>query len=178
MGDWRKAATTTLRQRLPEGALPTPKRSGWNRYGRSRRFIWFRFWPISDAHLGNFTCAHELIEVRLWIAISALRVRGNVAMLEKTGAPRSNGIARAAALAPSIPFAYAEWGRMLVAKGDLDGAIAKFDPAHQKGPHFADPLEMWGEALIAKNRSDLALAKFEEADEIRAELGTPASEMG
>ena len=34
---------------------------------------------------------------------------------------------------------------------------------NQKGPHFADPLEMWGEALIAKNRSDLALAKFEEA---------------
>ena len=81
-------------------------------------------------------------------------------------------------LAPSIPFAYAEWGAMLMAKGDLDGAIAKFEIAHAKGPHFADPLEMWGEALIAKNRSDLALAKFEEASEIRAELGPPASEMG
>jgi len=50
-----------------------------------------------------------------------------------------------------------------MAKGDLDGAIAKFDIAHQKGPHFADPLEMWGESLVARNRSDLALAKFEEA---------------
>jgi tetratricopeptide (TPR) repeat protein len=52
---------------------------------------------------------------------------------------------------------------MLLAKGDLDGAIAKFASANKKGPHFADPLEMWGEALIAKNRSDLALAKFAEA---------------
>jgi cytochrome c-type biogenesis protein CcmH/NrfG len=52
---------------------------------------------------------------------------------------------------------------MLMGKGDLDGAIAKFTIASQKGPHFADPLEMCGEALIAKNRSDLALAKFEEA---------------
>jgi tetratricopeptide (TPR) repeat protein len=52
---------------------------------------------------------------------------------------------------------------MLLAKGDLDGAIAKFASAHEKGPHFADPLEMWGEALVAKNRSHLALAKFEEA---------------
>ena len=71
--------------------------------------------------------------------------------------------AHATALAPSIPYAYTEWGRMLRAKGDLDGAIAKLERAHAKGPHFADPLEMWGEALIAKNRSDLALAKFEDA---------------
>jgi len=52
---------------------------------------------------------------------------------------------------------------MLMAKGDRDGAIAKFTLANKKGPHFADPLEMWGEALIVKNRSDLALAKFAEA---------------
>ncbi len=52
---------------------------------------------------------------------------------------------------------------MLMAKGDLDGAIAKLEIAHEKGPHFADPLEFWGEVLIAKNRSDVALAKFEEA---------------
>ncbi len=72
--------------------------------------------------------------------------------------------AHATALAPSLPYAETEWGRMLRAKGDLDGAIAKFEHAHKKGPHFADPLEMWGEALMAKNRSDLALAKFEEAN--------------
>ena len=35
---------------------------------------------------------------------------------------------------------------------------------NQKGPHFADPLEMWGEALMLNNRSDLALAKFEDAN--------------
>jgi tetratricopeptide (TPR) repeat protein len=61
-------------------------------------------------------------------------------------------------------LAYSDWGAMLLAKGDPDGAIAKFERAHDKGPHFADPLEMWGEALMAKNRSDLALTKFEEAD--------------
>jgi tetratricopeptide (TPR) repeat protein len=72
--------------------------------------------------------------------------------------------AHAVALAPSIPFADTDWGAMLIAKGDLDGAISKFTIANQKGPHFADPLEMWGEVLIAKNRSDLALAKFEEAN--------------
>jgi tetratricopeptide (TPR) repeat protein len=56
-------------------------------------------------------------------------------------------------------------------RGDLDGAIAKFTIANQKGPHFADPLEMWGEALIARNRSDLALAKFEEANKYAPNWG-------
>ena len=60
---------------------------------------------------------------------------------------------------------------MLLAKGDLNGAIAKFTIANQKGPHFADPLEMWGEALMLKNRSDQALAKFEEANKYAPNWG-------
>jgi len=67
-------------------------------------------------------------------------------------------------LGPSLPLAYADWGASLLARGEYDAAIAKFAMAHEKGTHFADPLEMWGEALMQKNRSDLALAKFEEAD--------------
>jgi tetratricopeptide (TPR) repeat protein len=51
-----------------------------------------------------------------------------------------------------------------MARGDLAGAVAKFEAAHARGPHYADPLEMWGEALIAGNRSDLALAKFAAAN--------------
>ena len=32
--------------------------------------------------------------------------------------------AMAAARSPSVPFAYADWGEALLAKGDLDGALA------------------------------------------------------
>src|SRR5215469_7565959 len=60
---------------------------------------------------------------------------------------------------------------MLLRRGDYDGAIAKFEQAHDKGPHFADPLELWGEALMQKNRSDLALAKFEEASKYAPRWG-------
>jgi predicted negative regulator of RcsB-dependent stress response len=74
-------------------------------------------------------------------------------------------------LSPSIPFADTDCGAMLLAKGDLAGAMAKFASAHDKGPHFADPLEMWGEALIATNRSDLALAKFAAADKDAPDWG-------
>ncbi|HEY4941601.1 MAG TPA: hypothetical protein VII56_09235 [Rhizomicrobium sp.] len=66
-------------------------------------------------------------------------------------------------LARSLPFADADLGAMLMHRGKFDGAIAHFALANQKGPHFADPLEMWGEVLIFQNHSDLADAKFEEA---------------
>ena len=55
--------------------------------------------------------------------------------------------------------------------GDAAGAIEKFKPANQKGPHFADPLEGWGEALMAKNQSHLALAKFAEAEKYAPNWG-------
>lgn len=73
--------------------------------------------------------------------------------------------------APSIPFAYADWGQALMERGDYDGAIAKFTLANQKGPHFADPLEMWGETLMKQNHSDQALAKFTEAEKYTPHWG-------
>ena len=92
-----------------------------------------------------------------------LRVRGQIAAAQKNWAQANDWFAAAVKAAPSIPFAYTDWGQMLLAKGEPDAAIARFTIANQKGPHFADPLEGWGEALMAQNRSDLSLAKFEEA---------------
>jgi len=100
-----------------------------------------------------------------------LRMRGRIRAVEKKWDAAAYWFARARSQAPSIPFAETDWGAMLLTKGDYDGAIAKVQIANQKGPRFADPLEMWGEALIAKNRSDLALAKFEEADKYAPNWG-------
>jgi tetratricopeptide (TPR) repeat protein len=86
--------------------------------------------------------------------------------------------ADAVRLAPSLPFAYTDWGEMLLRKGDYDGAMAKFALAQEKGPHFADPLEKWGEALMQKNRSDLALAKFAEANKYAPNWGRLHFEWG
>ncbi len=98
-------------------------------------------------------------------------MRGNIDAAAKNWDGAAFWFAKVVRQAPSIPLAYSDWGAMLLAKGDLDGAIAKFQIANQKGPHFADPLEMWGEALIRKNRSDLALAKFAEADKYAPNWG-------
>jgi Tfp pilus assembly protein PilF len=100
-----------------------------------------------------------------------IRTRGLVAAAAKQWGRADYWFARAVQQAPSIPFAYADWGQSLLARGRPDAAIEKFTLANQKGPHFADPQEGWGEALMAKNQSHLALAKFAEADKCAPNWG-------
>ncbi len=121
------------------------------------------FVALAHAELGDFRTADALIAGTPDQCDVCLRTRAQIAELEQQYGRMDWWFARAVAENPSIPFAYTDWGQALMANGDLAGAIAKFGSAHQKGPHFADPLELWGEALIAQNRSDLALAKFVEA---------------
>jgi tetratricopeptide (TPR) repeat protein len=64
---------------------------------------------------------------------------------------------------PHIPFAAADHGKLLLDRGDVDGAIAEFEKAHRLGPNFADPLEFWGEALMKQGDHAGAAAKFAEA---------------
>jgi tetratricopeptide (TPR) repeat protein len=123
------------------------------------------------ARSGAFAQADALIAGTPLDCYDCLRIRGNIRAAEKNWNAATFWFARAVAQAPSIPFAYCDWGQMLLAKGDLDGAFAKLKLANQKGPHFADPLEMWGEALITKNRADQALDKFEEADKYAPNWG-------
>lgn len=72
---------------------------------------------------------------------------------------------------PDSPFGDTEWGAALLARGDIEGAIAKLKSAHRKGPHFADPLELWGEALLRKGEYAGAIAKFRSADQYAPRWG-------
>jgi tetratricopeptide (TPR) repeat protein len=125
----------------------------------------------AQARCGDFAKAWTTINATPRDCYNCVRTRGQIAALQKNWRGAEYWFTDAVKQAPSIPFAYADWGAILLAKGDYYGAIAKFEIANQKGPHFADPLEMWGEALIAKNRSDLALAKFEEANKYAPNWG-------
>jgi tetratricopeptide (TPR) repeat protein len=133
-----------------------------------------QLWPslaIAKAEAGDFAAAHALIDRSPLDCEQCLRYRAGIDALEKNWKGSAYWYARAVAFAPSLPAARMEWGRMLLAKGDPDGAIGVLRAAHEKGPHYADPLEYWGEALIARNRSDLALAKFEEAAKYAPDWG-------
>jgi len=123
------------------------------------------------AERGDIAGARRLIAATPLDCYDCLRMRGKVEAAARNWSGAAYWFVRAVRAAPSLPAAYVDWGAMLLAKGDPDGAIAKLEMAHEKGPHFGDPLEMWGEALIAKNRSDLALAKFEEANKYAPNWG-------
>jgi len=134
--------------------------------------VGFRPWfALAKAKLGDIPGAEAVIAKTPLDCYDCVRVRGTIAALAHRPGAADWWFADAVKQAPSIPFAYTDWGAALLAEGHTDAAIAKFKRANETGPHFADPLEMWGEALMLQNRSDLALAKFAEADKYAPNWG-------
>jgi tetratricopeptide (TPR) repeat protein len=125
----------------------------------------------AKAMTGDISGGEALINATPTDCYTCIRVRGNLAAMKKDWNGAAGWFEVAVKQAPSLPFAYSDWGEMLLHRGEYDAAIAKFELAHAKGPHFADPLEMWGEALMQKNRSDLAVENFEEADKYAPNWG-------
>jgi tetratricopeptide (TPR) repeat protein len=126
---------------------------------------------IALARTGDFGAAHKVIDATPTDCYLCLRMRGRIDVAEKNYGGGVFWFTNAVRAAPSMPFAYTDWGDMLLARGQPGAAIEKFTLANQKGPHFADPLEGWGEALMAKNQSHLALAKFAEAEKYAPNWG-------
>lgn len=129
------------------------------------------FLALAKAKLGDTAGAEAEIATTASDCYDCIRMRGNIAAMERNWGRADYWFARAVQQAPSIPFAYTDWGQSLLARGDLDGASAKFTIANQKGPKFADPLEMWAETLILQKHPDQALAKFEESDKYAPNWG-------
>lgn len=70
---------------------------------------------------------------------------------------------RSIGAAPSSPYPYEARGRILLARGDLNGAGWRFDQAHARGPRWADPIKGQGDVLAARGRWREAAAKYQEA---------------
>ena len=60
-------------------------------------------------------------------------------------------------------MAYEIWGEVLAAHNEPSAAIEKFRAAHERGLHWADPIEHWGEALAAQSQFQAAVQKYAEA---------------
>jgi tetratricopeptide (TPR) repeat protein len=92
--------------------------------------------------------------------------RGRVAAALGDTAGADRWFAEAARQAPSLPFAYRDWAEALLARGQADAALAKFQIARAKGPRFADVAELEGEARLAKKDYAGAAAAFARADKL------------
>jgi tetratricopeptide (TPR) repeat protein len=166
--DWPSVRALATASRIQEPKLDAAYSSPINSY------IPTQVWPLEAEALargGDFKAAHALIDRTSGDFDLCLRERGTIDALEKNSGGADYWFATAVSKAPSIPFAYTDWGQSLLERGDTDAAIDKFKLANQKGPHFADPLEGWGEALMKQNRSDRALAKFAQAEKYAPNWG-------
>jgi tetratricopeptide (TPR) repeat protein len=99
------------------------------------------------------------------------RTRGWIATTAHDWPRADREFAEAVRQSTSLPFAYADWGASLLERGDADGAMVKFSAAHERGPHFADALELWGEALLVKGDYATGIAKFKQAAQFAPRWG-------
>ena len=168
--DWQGAIDVLSRDRMAAHDAAA-KTHGLYSDRNSRETVTGPMLAVLYARMGDWAKADAMLKTLPNDCDICVRAHGKVETVRRNWNAAARWFALGSARSPNIPFADNDWGTMLLAKGDFDGAIAKFESAHRKGPHFADPLEMWGEALIAKNRSDLALAKFAEAEKYAPNWG-------
>ncbi len=118
---------------------------------------------LALARLGRQAEAEAEIAASPLDCADCVRIRGLVAAQKRDWRQADHWFAQAARQAPSLPFAYTDWGDALAARGDLDGAGRLFRTASEKGPRFADPLKGWGDVLAREGRWNDARAKYDEA---------------
>jgi tetratricopeptide (TPR) repeat protein len=134
--------------------------------------VWIRpLEALAMAKEGDVASAEALIETTPADCYLCLRVRGQIATARHDWPTAERWFNEAARQAPSLPFAFTDWGVERLTHGDTDGAIAVLKRAHEVGPRFADPLELMGEALMRKGDYRSAVAKFRLADESAPQWG-------
>ena len=122
-------------------------------------------------HLGRVDEAKGLISSTPLDCYRCLLARGEIADREHDWAAADHWYAEVDRQTPNRPLASAKWISSLIARGDLDGALAKAEAAHVGVPHFADPVELGGEALMARHDYAAAAARFEDADKYAPRWG-------
>ena len=156
LDDWSKMKRAISRFDVPQlGEL----------FAAVRRTQLLPYTALADAKLGDFAGAQQQIAATPPDCNLCVRMRGQIAAAMHDWPTADRWFAEAVRQAPSLPFAYAEWGKSLLARGDPDAAIAKLQIAHAKSAHFADAMELWGEALAAKGDVAGAALKFAQADQ-------------
>jgi tetratricopeptide (TPR) repeat protein len=122
------------------------------------------------AHAGDVVGAEALAFTMPLDCYLCLRVRGQISAIKRDWPAAERWYSEAVRQAPSLPFAFLEWGEILLAKGDIEGAIANFDSAHKKTPHFADALKGWGDALARQGKNESRTCEVRRGARVRAQL--------
>ncbi|NEX94967.1 tetratricopeptide repeat protein [Caulobacter sp. 17J65-9] len=149
---------------VPEADLLPGEREAWRLQATPHA-------ALGRAKQGDLAGARALIATTPLDCHPCVRARGGIASTAGDWAGADHWFGQAVRQAPSLPFAYAQWGESLMARGRYDAAIARFKQAAEKGPRWADPLELWGEALLKKGDWAGAVGQFAAADKLAPKWG-------
>ena len=175
--DW--AGVLAMKANLERLLIPNPPPPFTAEY--TQQTFARNIWPYAAealAHTGDMKGAEALIEKTPLDCLICVRVRGELATMRRDWVDAERWYAMASAQSPSIPFADHEWGRMLMAKGDLDGAIAKFAERQPERPAFRRSAGDVGRGADREEPLRSCAGQVRGSEQIRAELGPPASQMG
>ena len=126
---------------------------------------------LALARLGRLAEAQALAATLPRDCYRCLRIRGEVAEVAGDRRGADSWFAEAIRQNPALPFAQTDWGRVRLARGDIDGALKLAAEGHARTADFADPLELWAEALLAKGDAKAAAAKFAQAEALAPRWG-------
>ncbi|NEX93639.1 hypothetical protein [Caulobacter sp. 17J65-9] len=158
VGDWAGAAAVA--ERVVAATAKT---------GRAGEVMRLRFsiprLAEARAHAGDIAGARALIAPTPLDCVMCVRTRGKIAALADDAGHADRWFAEAVRLAPSPPYAWAEWGQARLARGDLDGAIERFKTAQRLGPGWADPYKFEGDARARRGEHGAAIRLYRKAAE-------------
>lgn len=124
------------------------------------------------ARNGDLAGAQTLIATTPLDCYLCARERARIAELSGDRPAADRWSAEARRQGPSLPFAFAERGQMLMARGDPAGAIAFYEQAVERAPRWADPQKYWGEALMAQGDEAGAIRKYRAAADRAPQWGS------
>jgi tetratricopeptide (TPR) repeat protein len=162
-GDWPAALVDARAMLAEREQLDATDPALHSRSGARTETLFRPLLALALAHNDAPADAQKLIDATPEDCYPCLRIRAQVAELAGEPALADRWFKEALRQGPSLPFAECEQGERLLARGDSDGARDAFLAAHQKGPHFADPLKGWGDVLVRQGHAGAALEKYDEA---------------
>lgn len=112
------------------------------------------------ARTGDLTGARAAISTTPMDCDFCLRVRGTVEDLAGDAHASDRAFRAVTRRAPSLPFAFSEWGEAKLARGDVSGAVLLFRQAQAIGPRWADPVKHEADALSRQGEHRAALRRY------------------
>ena len=132
--------------------------------GKIKARVYLRPWQAyAMARSGNIVGAEAMILQTPINCVLCARMAGRIADLAGKPDRAAVHFAWAVRLAPSSPFANADWADMLLRRGHPAAAAEKAEAAAKAGPRWPDALQIWAQALDAQGKTAQAAALREKA---------------